>query len=119
MRCPTCEKMLPTEQGMRQHHPKVHGEPLPNRTCVDCGTEFYHAKAKRKFCYDCNHNAGENNGNWKDARETAECRLCGDSFEFYAAVVMSRPNGSYEVFDQNLMGNHPQSIRTSTTTVLF
>lgn len=83
MRCPTCEKMLPTRQGMRQHHTKVHGEPLPNRTCVDCGTDFYHAKAQRKFCYDCNHNAGTNNGNWKDAKETAECRLCGGSFEFY------------------------------------
>lgn len=37
----------------------------------------------------------------------------------YAAVVMSRPNGSYEVFEMNMMGNRPQSIRTSTTTVLF
>ena len=83
MRCPTCEKMLPTRQGMRQHHTKVHGEPLPNRTCADCGTDFYHAKAQRTFCYDCNHNAGENNGNWRDAKETAECRLCGDAFEFY------------------------------------
>lgn len=75
--------MLQTRQGMRQHHTKVHGEPLPNRTCVDCGSDFYQAKAQRKFCYDCNHNAGTNNGNWKDAKETAECRLCGGTFEFY------------------------------------
>lgn len=68
---------------MRQHHTKVHGERPPNRTCIDCGAAFYHAKAQRKFCYDCNPNAGPNNGNWKDAKETAECRRCGGTFEYY------------------------------------
>lgn len=81
--CPTCGKELNTPQGMRQHHTKVHGERLPNRTCVDCDTDFYHAKAQREFCYNCNPNAGEHNGNWKDAKETAECRLCGEEFEYY------------------------------------
>jgi hypothetical protein len=81
--CPTCDRTLSTKQGMRQHHTKVHGDPLPNRTCKGCEQEFYDPKAQRSFCDDCNPNAGEHNGNWKDAMETAECRLCGSSFEYY------------------------------------
>lgn len=83
MYCPSCEKELPTEQGMRQHHTKVHGYPLPNRTCVGCEVEFYDPKSQRKYCDECNPNAGRHNGNWRGAKETGECRLCGDSFEFY------------------------------------
>ena len=83
MRCPTCNKGLNKTQGMRQHHAKVHGESLPNRTCKDCGTEFYDSKAQRTFCDDCNPNGGKNNGNWRHAKETSECRRCGASFGFY------------------------------------
>lgn len=83
MFCPTCKKDLPTLAGLRQHHAKVHGEHLPNRTCVGCETEFYDSKAQRKFCDDCNPNAGPHNGNWRNAKETGECRLCGRSFEYY------------------------------------
>ncbi|MFB6295776.1 MAG: HNH endonuclease [Halobacteriales archaeon] len=81
--CPTCGKDLNTEQGTRQHHTKVHGEPLPNRTWKGCGSEFYDPKARLKFCDDCNPEAGEHNGNWKDASETAECERCGEEFEYY------------------------------------
>ncbi|WP_435345510.1 HNH endonuclease [Haloarchaeobius sp. HRN-SO-5] len=83
MQCPTCEKELRTEQGMRQHHAKVHGVSLPNRECSGCGTAFYDPKACRTFCDDCNPNAGEHNGNWSDARERTSCRECGDEFEYY------------------------------------
>lgn len=81
--CPTCGKTLATEQGMRQHHTKVHGEPLPNRTCAGCGTRFYDPKARLSYCEDCNPETGEHNGNWRGATEEATCRLCGDSFEYY------------------------------------
>jgi 5-methylcytosine-specific restriction endonuclease McrA len=81
--CPTCGKELRTEQGMRQHHAKVHGESLPNRTCEGCGTDFYDEKGRLAYCDDCNPNAGEHNGNWKDAKETADCRLCDSEFEYY------------------------------------
>lgn len=81
--CPTCEAVLTTKRGMRQHHTKVHGESLPNRTCQGCETEFYDPKADLSFCEECNPYAGEHNGNWKDATETAVCRLCGAEFEFY------------------------------------
>ncbi|WP_254522917.1 HNH endonuclease [Natrinema caseinilyticum] len=83
MDCPTCGKSLACRRGMRQHHTKVHGEPLPNRTCCGCGIDFYDPKARREYCDDCNPNGGENNGNWKDATETSKCRSCGSTFSFY------------------------------------
>jgi hypothetical protein len=82
MDCPTCGKSLATEQGMRQHHTKVHGHTLPNRTCMGCDTEFYDPKARKSFCGDCNPEAGEHNGNWKGAKEESECERCGESFEY-------------------------------------
>lgn len=83
MDCPTCGTSLSTERGMRQHHAKVHGEHLPNRTCSGCGTEFYDPKARREYCEDCDPNAGEHNGNFRDARERATCERCGDEFDYY------------------------------------
>ncbi|WP_121742567.1 HNH endonuclease [Natronorubrum halophilum] len=91
MDCPTCGKSLATEQGMRQHHTKVHGDPLPNRTCKGCESEFYDPKSRRKFCEECNPNAGKHNGNWSDASETATCTSCGDSFSYYP----SNKDGTY------------------------
>lgn len=83
MDCPTCGKSLSTEQGMRQHHTIVHGDPLPNRTCKGCGSEFYDEKAQLKYCVDCDPNAGEHNGNYKDATEEAVCTICDEEFEYY------------------------------------
>lgn len=81
--CPDCGKELTTQRGVRQHHTKVHGEPLPNRTCKGCGTEFYDPKARRKYCDDCNPNADEHNGNWKGGKETTTCESCGGAFQYY------------------------------------
>ncbi len=83
MKCPTCGKVLGSERGMRQHHTKVHEESLPNRTCKGCDLEFYDPKARRSYCDDCNPNAGENNGNWRDATETTTCKRCETQFEYY------------------------------------
>lgn len=83
MDCPTCGKSLNTEQGMRQHHTKVHDEALPNRTCEDCGEDFYDPKARRTYCDDCYTEAGAQNGNWNGAKERTECDRCGDEFEYY------------------------------------
>lgn len=68
---------------MRQHHTKIHGKPLPNRICNGCGEEFYDSKARKSYCLECNPNAGPNNGNWSDALETTNCRLCDREFEYY------------------------------------
>lgn len=83
MECRTCGRVLPTDAGARQHHAKVHGESLPNRTCKGCEVGFYDPKSQRAFCDDCEPNAGSNNPNWRDAQETAECRLCGAEFGYY------------------------------------
>ncbi|WP_248516602.1 HNH endonuclease [Salinarchaeum laminariae] len=83
MECPTCDRRLSTQAGLRQHHTKVHGNPLPNRTCSDCGSEFYDPNSRRTYCEDCDPNAGSNNGNWSDALETSDCTECGEQFEYY------------------------------------
>lgn len=68
---------------MRQHHTKVHGDPLPNRQCKGCNTEFYDPKARRSFCDDCNSEAKEHNGNWRGGKESTKCDRCGAPFEYY------------------------------------
>lgn len=68
---------------MGQHHTKVHGDALPNRACAGSGIGFYDPKAQRKYCDECNPNAGEHNGNWKGGKENATCTLCGEEFSFY------------------------------------
>lgn len=83
MACPTCGREFATEQGMRQHHTKVHGEPLPNRTCSGCGTQFYDPKARLEYCEDCDPNAGKHNGNWQGKQESSTCRECGEEFRYY------------------------------------
>jgi len=83
MECPTCDKELSCERGVRQHHTKVHGEPLPNRTCKGCGVEFYDEKAQLNYCEDCDSRAGEHNGNYRDATETTTCKTCDEQFEYY------------------------------------
>jgi hypothetical protein len=83
MDCPTCGKSLSTERGMRQHHTKVHDDPLPNRECADCGDDFYDPKSRRTYCEACHSESGAKNGNYSGAEETAECERCGDEFEYY------------------------------------
>ena len=81
--CPTCGKTCNTMQGVRIHHTKVHGDSLPNLICKGCDSDFYHPKADRAFCRDCDFRARENNPNWKDAKEAAECEICEKPFEYY------------------------------------
>lgn len=83
MDCPTCSKELTTEQGVRVHHTRVHGEPLPNRECKGCGLRFYDPQSRRKYCDDCNPNAGEENGNWTGGKETTTCERCSSTFRYY------------------------------------
>lgn len=83
MECPTCDKELDTEQGLRIHHTRVHDITLPNRQCKGCETWFYDSQSRREFCDECDPNAGEHNGNWEDAKETASCERCNFTFEYY------------------------------------
>jgi len=83
MDCPTCGKTLASERGMRQHHTKIHDQPLPNRSCRGCGTEFYDPKSRLEYCENCEPNAGTNNGNWSGATESTDCVRCETTFEYY------------------------------------
>ena len=52
--CPSCSKdSFKSEQGVRTHHAKVHGENLPNRTCEFCREDFYDPNSSRSRCPDC------------------------------------------------------------------
>lgn len=85
--CPTCHASFDTKRGRGVHHVLVHGERLPNRTCDYCGLSFYSDYAKRYCSRECllesDSYAGENNPNYKGGKESAECEICGSSFEFY------------------------------------
>lgn len=72
---------------MRVHHSRVHGEPLPNRRCAECGTEFY-SEHERKYCSVTCHStavsyAGRANPNYSDKQTATTCNRCGDDFVYY------------------------------------
>ncbi|MEF8788721.1 MAG: HNH endonuclease signature motif containing protein [Haloarculaceae archaeon] len=85
--CPTCGRTLASERGMRVHHALVHDERLPNRECANCETRFY-SEEERKYCSEsCRVESvsfeGEANPNYRGGRETADCEICGEGFEYY------------------------------------
>lgn len=81
--CPTCGDKFSSTREMREHRSTEHDEPEPNLKCVGCDSEFYDSQSRRKFCWDCDPNAGKNNGNWKDAREQTRCKVCDAEFTYY------------------------------------
>ena len=48
---------------MRIHYSHNHDGNLSNRTCNDCGTDFYDPESRSNYCDDCDPNAGENDEN--------------------------------------------------------
>lgn len=85
--CPSCDRSFDTHRGLSVHHSHVHDEQLPNRTCDHCGDSFYSDYAKKYCTSDCLHRSdsysGENHPNYKGAKETTSCDLCGVTFEYY------------------------------------
>jgi hypothetical protein len=64
-----------------------HGEPLPNRSCERCGSEFY-AGHERKYCSETCRNAavsfaGRSNPNYSGEKATTTCETCGAEFRYY------------------------------------
>ncbi|MCG1004256.1 MULTISPECIES: HNH endonuclease [Halobacterium] len=85
--CPTCGKSFDTERGGRVHHWRSHGERLANRTCSECGDQFY-SEYEQKYCSSaCREVAvsheGAENPNYKGGTESETCRICGTAFEYY------------------------------------
>lgn len=85
--CPTCEDVFDTRRGLGVHHSVQHDERLPNRTCSECGDEFYSSYEKRYCSPDCLDAGvsyeGMNNPNYRGSKEQSRCRLCGSAFEYY------------------------------------
>lgn len=80
--CPTCGKGGMSDHGVRVHHSRVHGDPIPNVKCDKCGVEFY-SRSKEKWCGDCHSVSGSDNPRYNGGKEEADCVECGSSFEYY------------------------------------
>lgn len=89
--CPTCEKNLETEHGLKQHHAKVHGESIVYKECEVCGNEFKPSHStEQRFCStDCSseHQSRVRSEEWqgKDhplakSENFRECEWCGSDF---------------------------------------
>ena len=80
--CPACDREFASVRGMRVHHTKVHGAPLPNRECRDCGTRFYDQDGQRRRCDDCKI-PNTANARWEHGNTESTCLECGASFLYY------------------------------------
>lgn len=85
--CPVCSDEFDSRRGLGVHHSAAHDTLLPNRECSNCGREF-HCEHEKKYCSEeCRRDSvsfeGENYPNYQGGKETAECELCGDEFEYY------------------------------------
>lgn len=80
--CPACGTEFTSVRGMRVHHTKVHGVPLPNRACRDCGVPFYDPDGQRILCADCQvPRTGESR--WEPGNTETACIECGATFLHY------------------------------------
>lgn len=82
--CPTCEKILNTSLGLKQHHTKVHGESLVQTAeCQWCGDEFTVRPSQTgNFCSrECfgNHRT-ENGVPARKRRVLKTCPVCDGKF---------------------------------------
>ncbi|MFB6296664.1 MAG: HNH endonuclease [Halobacteriales archaeon] len=85
--CPECDRVFDTRRGLGVHHSHAHDERLPNRVCGHCGTRFY-SEYDKKYCsreclLESDSYAGENNPHYQGKKETTDCELCGEQFEYY------------------------------------
>lgn len=92
--CPECDADFETRRGLGVHHSSVHGERLPNRTCENCGEEFY-CSYEKKFCTEsCRLEAvsyeGRANPNYRGKKQQTACELCGDDFDYYPSQKEGR-----------------------------
>jgi len=102
--CPSCDKTLKNERGMRLHHTKSHNERLPNTNCDNCGKGFYRKPSHKRdsmFCseecmgeYRSNEYTGDGNPNYSDAMTQSQCENCGETIKHRQSV--ERTYCSYE-----------------------
>jgi len=101
---PDVRRTFDTRRGLGVHHSLVHGERIPNRRCASCGDSFY-SEFDKKYCpRACRRGGvsfeGEANPNFRGAKESTECEICGASFAYY-------PSGKVGRFCPNCVENEP------------
>jgi len=95
--CPTCNKTLSTESGMKKHHAHVHGKSLTQMkwTCSWCDEEFNRAESQisnkdKPFC------SKECHGKWiseyEHTRITVKCEYCDSEFQRRQSQLEKREN---------------------------
>jgi len=91
--CPSCDKKLPTEHGLKCHHSRVHGESLAAFTtveCLHCGDEIrrYSSEIERKDRHFCDKSCELA---WqREERPSAECSHCGASLSLPPSEVKEK-----------------------------
>lgn len=90
-----CDRVLPTESGMKQHHSKVHNESIAiaDVECAWCGKsdQEYPSQIRGNFfcdrvCkgkYRSENYIGENSSNWKGGKVTVSCSYCGEPKQIF------------------------------------
>lgn len=89
--CPTCNKVLNTSLGLKQHHTKVHGESLVETSeCNWCGERFkVRPSQPGNFCSrECHGKHRSENGlPARKRRVEVDCEGCGESMELQKSEV--------------------------------
>ena len=117
--CPTCDREdFKSEQGIRQHHARTHGETLEGKkaelTCENCGVVFEVENYLRDQTQYCSKPCVQADRE-RPQTITCECDWCGDTFERYKSKS-ERRNGDFCDHDcygawraDTVVGeNHPQ-----------
>jgi len=95
--CPTCDKKLSTESGMKVHHATVHDESLTQNTwvCSWCDDDFNRPESQitnteKPFCSKKCH--GKWISEYEHTRVSVNCEYCGDEFQRKKSQLEPRNN---------------------------
>lgn len=96
--CPTCDKQLENEVGVKSHHAQVHDESIADKsvfTCEVCGSDFegYTCNSNRFCSSECKHvwdserMSGDGSPTYKGAKKEVACDNCDEKFERYRSQL--------------------------------
>lgn len=106
--CPTCEKVVNTSLGLKQHHAKVHNESLVETTeCDWCGDTFKVGPSREgNFCSrECFGKDRTENGVPARKRQVSKtCPTCGEEFSVKRSISDDRVHCSQECYNNSRKG---------------
>lgn len=113
--CPTCDRGdFDSDQGMRIHHTRSHGEKLPHyTTCGECGIEVSYTDSswEPEYCEDCRYVAIGKKVSEAQSVDSIEdvCEWCGKTYSGLPCRVNQKRFCSPECKDEWSTGeNHPR-----------